>query len=304
MPAAATPIPADKRIDATVVRTIAPATRPMHMPTDVAVDSKGRVYIVDGVNDRILRFAGDSVDSLPADAALKLRQPTGLFIDKQDRLWIADTLNQRVVRLDADGKSEAIDLPKPEGNHKADPTDLVLSPDGKRLYIADNDNHRVLVRDMSKGTWQVMGAPGKAQGQFQYPFMLAIGKEDYVYISEAIGARVQVLSPQDRWAGEIGRWGVELGQLYRPKGVAVDVAGRVFVSDSTLGVIQVFGERGAVIGVLCGKDGSPLRLAHPMGMSFDKDGRLYVVELKENRVAVIEMTKPRNSNAESNSKDK
>ncbi len=101
---------------------------------------------------------------------------------------------------------------------------------------------------------------------------------------------MQRLTSEDRWGGQIGKWGVELGQVYRPKGIAADGRGRLFVGDSTLGVVQVFSERGSLEGVLTDKDGRPLKFAHPMGMCLDKTGRLYVVELKQNRVAGVSIT--------------
>ena len=104
-----------------------------------------------------------------------------------------------------------------------------------------------------------------------------------------MGSRIQRISPTDRWSGLIGGWGVELGQFYRPKGVAADKEGRVFVSDSTLKVIQVFGPWGRVNGVLCNEQGELLRFNHPMGMDFDSDGLLYVVELGANRVVVVSL---------------
>jgi sugar lactone lactonase YvrE len=83
---------------------------------------------------------------------------------------------------------------------------------------------------------------------------------------------------------------VEIGQFYRPKGVVVGPDGRIFVSDSTLNVVQVFDGRGRVIGCLSDAEGRPLRFAHPMGMTFDRTGRLYVVELAANRVAVVTLS--------------
>ena len=56
--------------------------------------------------------------------------------------------------------------------------------------------------------------------------------------------RVQVFDPEGQHLGYVGAWGVEQGEFHRPKGVAVDRDGRVFVSDSFLGVIQVFSPRG------------------------------------------------------------
>ena len=119
--------------------------------------------------------------------------------------------------------------------------------------------------------------------------MICLGPDNYVFVTETIGTRIQKISPSDQWAGLIGQWGVQLGQLYRPKGVAADSHGNIFVGDSTLKAVQVFTFTGQVKGVLTDREGNILRFAHPMGMCFDKKGRLYVVELLADRVAVVEI---------------
>jgi DNA-binding beta-propeller fold protein YncE len=290
---AGTEIPPDKRIVATVVGALVPTTQPMHMPTDVAVDSKDNVYVADGANNRILRFAPDGRgDGEIAQADDKpLDRSVGLGVDAQDRLWIADTGNRRIVQVSRDGTSSTIEPPKLDNAARFNPTDVAITADGRRAYVVDNDNHRIFERNNVTGQWTTLGAFGRNVGQFQWPFMVCVGKDEYVYVSEAIGARVQRISPQDRWAGEIGRWGVELGQLYRPKGIVADKSGRLFVSDSTLGVVQVFGERGTVDGVLTNAEGLPLRFKHPMGLALDSNGQLYVVELAANRVAIVKIEK-------------
>jgi DNA-binding beta-propeller fold protein YncE len=284
-------IPESFRIPATILRTIeAPPDQPMRMPTDVAVDAQSRVYVADGANDRVVRFAPDGQVELVlrtiGDVALK--QPVGLSVDARNRVWIADSGNGRLLVVSADGQlDETIPLPTPEGAQQADPTDVALTPDDARTYVVDNDNHRLLVRDNASGQWTSLGGEGRGLGRFQWPFMLCVGAEGYVFVTEAIGARVQRLSPDDRWAGALARWGVQLGELYRPKGIAADAAGRLYVSDSTLGVIQAFQPRGEVAGVLTAADGTALKFQHPMGMCFDRQGRLLVVELGANRVAVV-----------------
>ncbi|HEY8666064.1 MAG TPA: NHL repeat-containing protein [Tepidisphaeraceae bacterium] len=296
MTCAAAPIPADKQIPASVTRTIAgPKNDALFMPTDVAVDSKNRVYVADGVNDRIVRFSADGELDL-AFARIgeqTLSHPVGVTVDASDVIYITDTGHHRIIVATPDGKlRETIDLPAASGTgeHSADPTKVAVKPDGSRLYVVDNENHRILIRAAAEGadkSWTILGKSGKALGQFQWPFMLCIGEEDYVYVTEAIGCRVQMISPTDRWAGQVSQWGITLGSLYRPKGIAADGKGRVFVSDSTLSVVQVFNPRGNLEGILTDDDGKPLRFAHPMGMTFDAAGHLYVVELKENRVAVV-----------------
>ncbi|MGA2499731.1 MAG: NHL repeat-containing protein [Tepidisphaeraceae bacterium] len=286
---AAVPIPADKAIVATVERHIEmPAgQQPMHMPNAVAVDSLGAVFVSDGADNRIVRFGpkGEFTNIIEGGFS----QPDGIFVDRSDKLWIADAGNHRVVCTDAGGKVlDTIALPANK-DKAAKPTDVLLTPDGSRMYVVDNANHRILIRDTRAGTWTVMGSAGSALGQFQYPFMIAIGEENYVYVTEAVGGRAQMISPTDRWAGQVSRWGVELGQVYRPKGIATNSRGQVFISDSTLCVVQVFSARGLLEGILTDDQRQPLHFQHPMGMCFDASGKLYVVELKANRVAVLSL---------------
>jgi DNA-binding beta-propeller fold protein YncE len=257
----------------------------------VAVDSKQNVYIADGARDRIvvLTPAGKLHHATTRPAGQPLKRPVGLAIDAKDRLWIADTDGHRLLVLEqmAQRLAETIDLPPLDEKHPASPTGLTVTPDLNRTYIADNANHRLLIRDNASGRITPLGQGGTAVGEFQYPFKVACGSSGDVYASEAIVARLQILTAEDRWAGPIGSWGVEIGQFYRPKGIAVDIGGRIYVSDSTLNVVQVFDARGRVVGCLSDDGGRPLRFAHPMGMAFDRAGQLYVVELAASRVAVV-----------------
>jgi tripartite motif-containing protein 71 len=296
---AVAPLPPANRIPATIRSTLATDNPALHMPTDVAIDSHDNVYIADGARDRLVLLKPDgklrAATTQPAGQSLK--RPVGLAIDSGDRLWIADTDNHRLLILStlAEKLIETIPLPALDANHLASPTGIAITPDLKRTYIADNANHRLLIRDNATRRITTMGQSGKAIGQFEYPFKTACGAGGDVYIVEAIGARLQILSAQDHWAGAIGSWGVTLGQFYRPKGIAVDSTGRIFVGDSTTNVIQVFDPRGRVIGCLTRPDGTPLRFEHPMGMAFDRAGRLYVTELAANRIAVVILDTPKDS---------
>ena len=294
--AGAAPLPADKRIPATITRTIAaPQSDPLVMPTDLAIDRSGHLYVADGVNDRIVRFNpdGDVDAQLHGPADSPLHGPIGVAIDAANSLWIADSANHRLVVCQPDGQnSRTIDLPPMSPDKPANPTSIAITPDGKRTYVADCGNHRILIRDNAKQTWTALGQWGTSLGQFRWPFMLCIGEENHVLITETLGDRVQQLSTANRWGGQIGQFGVALGDLYRPKGVAVDAKGRIFVGDSTLGVIQVFDDGGNLIGALTDDLGLPLRFEHPMGMRFDSHGSLYIVELSANRVAVVSLKTP------------
>ena len=81
-----------------------------------------------------------------------------------------------------------------------------------------------------------MGPWAWRKTEFRFPFLLDMDQEGNIYVVEAINTRLQVLNTEGKYITTIGGWGVEMGEFYRPKGVAVDTKNRVFVSDSYLGV--------------------------------------------------------------------
>src|SRR5262245_34948132 len=90
----------------TVLDFVAPSdTLPMQLPTAVAIGPAGDVYVLDGVNNRVLVFQPDGrlqfAISPAGEAALS--QPVGLRIATDGRLWIADSGNGRVVVCAPDG---------------------------------------------------------------------------------------------------------------------------------------------------------------------------------------------------------
>ncbi|MFN7928676.1 MAG: hypothetical protein U0Y68_12135, partial [Blastocatellia bacterium] len=108
-----------------------PTASSMSQPTDVFVDSAGRLWVADGNNDRVLRFdnAATKANGAAADGVLgqpgfvtknfvnpptasSLTSPVGVFADTGGRLWVADSLNHRVLRYDnaaAKGNGAAAD---------------------------------------------------------------------------------------------------------------------------------------------------------------------------------------------------
>jgi tripartite motif-containing protein 71 len=85
----------------------------------------------------------------------------------------------------------------------------------------------------------------------------------------------------------IGGWGVEKGEFFRPKGVAVDRNNRIYVSDGYMGVIQVFRSTGEFYSAVGDITENKVKKFHtPAGIFIDDNNRLYVVEMFANRISV------------------
>jgi DNA-binding beta-propeller fold protein YncE len=116
-------------------------------PTRVAVDSSGRVYVLDAGNGRIERFTS-------ASAFDQVFDPTDVFVPQEiaiggnDHLYVAqfaqDFSEQRVVEIDAAGT--LVDT-HGVGSTAGNSSGLALSASDQKIYLADGFNARVFIMD-------------------------------------------------------------------------------------------------------------------------------------------------------------
>jgi len=264
-------------------------------PSDVAVGPDGRIYVLDGVNNRVVicTSAGKFVSAFGVRGRGKggLNSPLGLDIDKDGSVYVADSGNRLVQVFGPTGQFRfEFPVNVQESDRPADPVDVVLDESKNRCYVVDNDNHRILVfaRDGSSllTTW---GRSGEKPGEFQFPFLAALDSKSTLLVVDVLNTRVQAISDEGRTMALIGKWGVDRGQFYRPKGVTVDKKDRIYVSDSYLGVVQVFERFRKFLGVLGNPERQMIRFSTPVGIAIDDGFRLYVVEMLLNKVSVYQI---------------
>ena len=274
---------------------VGPRDTPFSMPSDAAVGPRGNLYVLDGVHHRVVVYdtTGQFLfkfGSRGSDTG-QLLFPLGITTAPDGKVYVADSGNHRFQIFTAEGEPlGAVLLPSTASGAPPDPTDVSVDATRSKLYVTDNDNHRLHVYNLSTNSFeQPWGRPGQGRRQFRFPFLTDISSQGYVLVVEPINTRVQVLNPNVKFVNFIGAWGVKPGQLFRPKGV-VTFEDRVFVTDSYLGRVQVFDMRGSFLGVLSDSGGAPVQLAGPTGITVDaKRQRLYVVELKANRVCRMDL---------------
>ena len=149
------------------------------LPSAVAVDSTGNVYIADTNNQRIRKITGTTISTIAGDGeelfsgdgaaatAAVLDSPTGVAVDKAGNVYIADRRNQRIRMISGttistiagsgtagfsgDGSTAtAAQLFKPSG----------VSVDASgNVYIADTGNQRI--RELGGGAIATIAGSGQ-----------------------------------------------------------------------------------------------------------------------------------------------
>jgi len=169
------------------------------------------------------------------------------------------------------------------------PTGITLDKDGN-IYVADTDNHSIQKLDKTgKFLARWGGEPSSQEGSFYYPRGLAIGPNDVLYIADSGNNRVQKFdldgNVMQAW-GKFGfAWrGAELGKFDVPWGLATDVEGNLYISDTSNSRIQKFTSDGQAL-LKWGRDGSfDGAFFFPRGVAVDFVGNIFVADESNNRI--------------------
>ena len=285
-------------------------------------DLSGTVrYVVNGVGST-KRFAGDG--GLALDALLNF--PTAIAADAEGDLYIADTMNHRIRRVDArTGRITTIagvGLPRFGGDGGPsvaaglnEPAALVVQ--GARLYVADQSNNRIRMVDLRTGVITTVAGTGTAtfngdgrpatEAALAGPSGLTIGTDGRLYIADTFNGRIRAVDPatgiietvvgdggEYRYQGEME---AASPSLSRPSGIAVDLEGNVFMTDSDNHLVRrwdrVAGRIDRVAGTGSanyGGDGkTPLEasLNYPFGIVMDQENHLFVADTFNHRIREI-----------------
>ena len=307
----------------------------LSFPHGVAVDGAGNLYI--SGNHRIRRVdpsgiittvagtgeRGFSGDNGPAVDA-QLYYPIGLAVDGAGNLYVADSRNDRIRRVDPAGTITTVAGTgerglNGDGGPAVDaqlnlPRDLAADGAGN-LYIADRANHRLRRLDPS-GTITTVAGTGErgfsgdggpaAAARLDSPDAVAVDGAGNLYIADIGNHRIRRVDPSGTittvaGTGERGFGGdggpAAAAQLDRPKAVAVDGAGNLYVTDQGNHRIRRVAPSGTITthagtGESGSRgDGGPAvaaQLGFPEVVAVDGAGNLYIAATSNHRVRRVD----------------
>lgn len=226
----------------------------------------GRVARIDPGGRIVLSPEGDFVHPIGIAAC-----PQGIVV--------SDSGSGRVALLDRElafVRWLAEDLSRPTG----------LGCDDRRIFLVETAAHRIRVL-AAEGEDRILGRRGAEPGEFNYPAPLAIDGGSLL-VGDTLNFRIQKLDPATGASlHTFGQIGDAPGETPRIKGVAVDAAGRIWVSDAILDQVSLYGSDGTLLVSVGGTGAEPGFFSFPAGIAAHPDGRVAVVDSLNLRLQIF-----------------
>jgi hypothetical protein len=250
-----------------------PATEaPIFLPSGLAVDANGDLFLCDSSNNRVRRVdaasgfistvagdgsAGAAGDGGPATAA-QISNPAGVAIDGAGNLFIADSGNNAVRRVDAmtgliTTFAGQLGVAGYQGDGGAATSALLSSPHGLALMpggdlvISDTGNNAVRLVNITTHQISTIAGTGVAgynqdgiaatAAELNDPYGVAVRSDGTLAIADLENQRVRLVSPAGIISTAAGTGQRNGGtpveqQLDGPADVAFDPAGDLFIADA------------------------------------------------------------------------
>jgi len=184
-----------------------------NLPTDVAVDNNGVLYVADNGNHRIRKITPDGVVSTVAggaagfadgDLATALfRNPSGLTVDADGNIYVADRLNHRIRKIDvASGKVSTVAGAGTTGTRDGlaseaqfnNPYGIEVDTDGS-IVVADLSNSKIRLIENGSVTTIAGSSTGFLDGagiisKFSSPTDVAI-LDGIIYVADLGNHRIR-----------------------------------------------------------------------------------------------------------------
>jgi sugar lactone lactonase YvrE len=239
-----------------------------NFPSGVAVDNVGNVYVADSYNSTIRKVTDDGVvatlagspglsGSLDGTGSIaRFFDPSSVAVDSAGNVYVTDSGNNTIRKISSSGlvttlAGSAAASGSADGTGSAarffNPNGVAVDSAGN-VYVADSGNNLVrkitsagVVTTLAGNAGQSGGADGtNSTALFNFPCNVAVDSAGNVYVADSgnntirkvtsggvvttIGGNTGVMGGADG----LGSW----AKFARPRGIAVDGSGRVYVADT------------------------------------------------------------------------
>jgi len=264
--------------------------RVLQRPQNGFVADDGRIFVTDVSRGAVYVFDGKQPGAQTglmiweyADKQTRLVTPIGIAAGAGAEILVADAELGCIIRLDGKNGAGLGMMCHPD---LLRPTGLARDAEQGLIYVADSKAHDIKVFD-DGGRWiRTLGSHGEGEGQFNGPTYLSFTK-GRLYVSDTLNARIQVLDAEGRFLRSFGRRGLYMGDTPRPKGVAVDQDGNVYIVESYYDYLLIFNNKGDFLLPVGGTGNTIGRFFLPGGV-WVQDDRVYVADTFNGRIVIFQ----------------
>jgi len=267
---------------------VAGPARPVELqrPQSGAVDEAGRIYVTDVSRQAVYVFdplAGRLDVWEKAEGLANFVTPVAVTVAR-GVAYVSDADLGIVARIGADGTAQR---PLGRGLLKR-PTGIALDAERGELYVSDTAAHDIKVLGLSGELRRTLGRRGEGEGEFNFPTHLAFANGE-LYVTDTMNSRIQVLDgASGRVQRSLGARGLYVGNLVRPKGVALDTEGNVYVVESYYDHLLVFDRLGRFLMGIGGLGAGSGKFYLPAGVWTDRLNRVFVADTFNGRVVMFQ----------------
>lgn len=257
-------------------------------PEDVAIDSKGDLWVLDYLNNRVEEFGegGEYLTKFGSKGSGngQISGANALATDSKGDVWVADTSNNRIEEFGSKGEYLTKIGTAGTGNGQFNgPEGVAIAANGN-IWVSDTYNGR-LEEFNEKGEFlKVVGSHGSGEGELGEPEEIAIGPKGNVWVTDWQNDRVEEFNEAGEYIREFGTEGTGHCQFVHPVGISVDSRGEVFVSDTQNNRVEVFNESGEYLTQYGSKGSGAGQFDYPVGIATGSKSELWVVDALNNRV--------------------
>jgi len=284
---------------------------------DLFIDNKGRLYIADTGNNRIIisdlygnnGFVVEEADGIP------FSEPRGIFVDSEGAIFVADTGNSRIAHLNEQGQFvESFGTPKSELLGK----DFIYSP--SKVAVTDTGyiysiKQQVLMRMDANNEFKGYVGSTKIPFSLTYLFIRLFASDEQlnkIRDPDPPSYNNFVLAPDgfiyavssDRADGAIKKLNSVGNNIYPVKSfgeaynglpssfidLTVSKQGIITVVDSTSGKIYQYDQNADLLAVFGGHGNKNGSFAYPKCIAEDDDGNMYIYDGTLNKIQVLAPT--------------
>lgn len=257
-------------------------------PQGGVVDNRGRIMVTDisqravlvfdEQNGKLLVWSQARADGSP------FVSPVGIAVGFDGRLLVTDSELGSVVMLTPDGAP----LGEFGQGQLTRPTGIARDPWNGRIYVSDTREHVIRVFDDLGNLVRTIGVPGDQPGEFNAPTHITF-VDGKLYVADTLNARIQII---DADTGGVvrtfGKRGLRVGNFVRPKGIAVDLEGNIYVVESFHDHLLIFNKNGEFLLPIGGTGSDPGQFFLPSGVWTDRRGRVFVADMFNGRVEIFQ----------------